>query len=117
MESCRLQWQVNLMGVLTWLNLDWAIRYDLEAYYSSYTILTNYTCEKHHGISPADRENSGLQIRFPYTSPHDDEQFGSLLLTFYPTTFRLLVQRISCSSSNFIFQHNKWTIYTKYKLD
>ena len=52
-------------------------------------------CEKHHGISPVDRGNSGQQLRFPYTSPHDDEQFGSLSLTFYPTTSRLLVQGTS----------------------
>ena len=52
-------------------------------------------CEKHHGISPVDRGNSGLQLQFPYTSPHDDEKFGSLSLTFYPTTSRLLVQGTS----------------------
>ena len=52
-------------------------------------------CEKHHGITPIDRGHSGLQLRFPYTSPGDEEQYGSLSLTFYPTTSRLLVQGTS----------------------
>ena len=52
-------------------------------------------CEKHHGIAPIDRGHSGLQLWFPYTSPSDEEQYGSLSMTFYPTTSRPLVQGTS----------------------
>ena len=34
-------------------------------------------------------------VPLPYTSPFDQEQYGSLSLTFYPTTSRLLVQGTS----------------------
>ena len=34
----------------------------------------------------------GQQLRFPYTSPGESEHYGSISLTFYPTTSRLLVQ-------------------------
>ena len=52
-------------------------------------------CEEHHGIAAIDRGHSGLQFRFPYTSPFDQKQYGSLSLTFYPPTSRLLVQGTS----------------------
>ena len=52
-------------------------------------------CEKHHGITPIGRGHSGLQLRIPYTSPSEEEQYGSLSLTFYPTTSRLMVQGTS----------------------
>ena len=52
-------------------------------------------CEKHHGVTPIDRGHCGLQFRFLYTSPNDEEQYGSLSLTFYATTSRLLVQGTS----------------------
>ena len=48
-------------------------------------------CETHHGVSPIDRGVNG-QLRFPYTSPGEPEHYGSISLTFYPTTSRLLVQ-------------------------
>ena len=49
-------------------------------------------CEAHHGVSPIDRGVNGQQFRFPYSSPGDSEHYGSISLTFYPTTSRLLVQ-------------------------
>ena len=49
-------------------------------------------CETHHGVSPIDRGVNGQQLRFPYTSPGEPEHYGSISLTFYPTTSRLLVQ-------------------------
>ena len=52
-------------------------------------------CETHHGVSPIDRGVNGQQFRFPYSSPGDSEHYGSISLTFYPTTSRLLVQGYS----------------------
>ena len=49
-------------------------------------------CESHHGVSPVDRGVNGQQLKFPYTSPGESEHYGSISLTFYPTTSRLLVQ-------------------------
>ena len=49
-------------------------------------------CETYHDVSPIDRGLNGQQLRFPYTSPRDSEHYGSISLTFYPTTSRLLVQ-------------------------
>ena len=49
-------------------------------------------CETYHDVSPIDRGLNGQQLRFPYTSPGDSEHYGSISLTFYPTTSRLLVQ-------------------------
>ena len=49
-------------------------------------------CESHHDVSPIDRGINGQQLRFPYTSPGESEHYGSISLTFYPTTSRLLVQ-------------------------
>ena len=49
-------------------------------------------CQNYHGVVPIDRGHHGLQLRFDYTSPDDDELYGTLSLTFYPTTSRLLVQ-------------------------
>ena len=52
-------------------------------------------CERHHGVTPIDRGQHGLQFRFSYISPNDNEQYGTLSLTLYPTTSRLLVQGTS----------------------
>ena len=49
-------------------------------------------CESHHGVSPVDRGVNGQQLKFPYASPGESEHYGSISLTFYPTTSRLLVQ-------------------------
>ena len=49
-------------------------------------------CQRHHGVIPIDRGQHGLQFRFPYISPNEKEHYGTLSLTFYPTTSRLLVQ-------------------------
>ena len=49
-------------------------------------------CQTHHGVNPIDRGVNGQQLRFPYTSPGESEHYGSISLTFYPTTSRLLVQ-------------------------
>ena len=49
-------------------------------------------CKAYHGVSPTDRGQHGLQLYFAYTSPDDSETYGSISLTFYPTTARLLVQ-------------------------
>ena len=52
-------------------------------------------CELHHNVRPVDRGSNGIQFRFDYTSPDDAENFGTLSLTFYATTSRLLVQGTS----------------------
>ena len=52
-------------------------------------------CELHHNVRPVDRGSNGIQLRFDYTSPDDAENFGTLSLTFYATTSRLLVQGTS----------------------
>ena len=39
--------------------------------------------------------NNSQQLRFSYTSPGESEHYGSISLTFYPTTSRLLVQGLS----------------------
>ena len=52
-------------------------------------------CENYYGISPVNRGHSGLQFRFDYTSPCDSEIYGTISLTFYPSTSRLLVQGTS----------------------
>ena len=49
-------------------------------------------CQRHHGVVPIDRGQHGLQLRFPYNSPNEKEHYGTLSLTFYLTTSRLLVQ-------------------------
>ena len=49
-------------------------------------------CQHHHGVTPIERGRNGVQLRFPYSSPDDGEHYGSISLTFYPTTSRLLVQ-------------------------
>ena len=49
-------------------------------------------CKAYHGVSPTHRGQHGLQLYFAYTSPDDSETYGSISLTFYPTTARLLVQ-------------------------
>ena len=49
-------------------------------------------CKVYHGVSPIDRGQHGLQFYFAYTSPNDSETYGSISLTFYPTTARLPVQ-------------------------
>ena len=50
-------------------------------------------CETYDGATPVDHGPNGLQPRFPYKSPDDDtECYGTIYLTFYPTTSRLLVQ-------------------------
>ena len=49
-------------------------------------------CKVYHGVSPIDRGQHGLLFYFAYTSPNDSETYGSISLTFYPTTARLLVQ-------------------------
>ena len=49
-------------------------------------------CQNYHGVVPIDRGHHGLQLRFDYTSLDDDELYGTLSLTFYLTTSRLLVQ-------------------------
>ena len=52
-------------------------------------------CEFYHNVRPIDRGPNGIQYRFDYTSPDDAENYGSLSLTFYATTSRLLVQGTS----------------------
>ena len=52
-------------------------------------------CERHHGVTPIDRGQHGVRFRFSYISPNDNEQYGTLSLTLYPTTSRLLVQGTS----------------------
>ena len=52
-------------------------------------------CERHHDTRPIDRGQHGVQYRFSYMSPNDTVSYGSLSLTFYPTTSRLLVQGTS----------------------
>ena len=49
-------------------------------------------CEHHYDIAPIDRGHHGLQFRFDYRSPNEDEHYGSISLTFYPSTARLHVQ-------------------------
>ena len=49
-------------------------------------------CQTYHDISPIDRRQNGLQMVFPYLSPGDTEQLGSVSLTFYASTSRLHVQ-------------------------
>ena len=44
-------------------------------------------CENYYGISPV--------VSFDYTSPCDSEIYGTISLTFYPSTSRLLVQGTS----------------------
>ena len=53
-------------------------------------------CQQHHCVSPVDRGHNGIQLRFEYASPDDaNEHFGTISLTFYATTSRLLVQGTS----------------------
>ena len=49
-------------------------------------------CLTHHGADPIDHGQNGTQLYFLYSSPGDVEYYGSISLTFYPTTSRLLVQ-------------------------
>ena len=49
-------------------------------------------CEHHHDVKPIDRGQHGIQYRFSYTSPSDTDYYGTLSLTFFSTTSRLLVQ-------------------------
>ena len=49
-------------------------------------------CERHHDVKPIDRGQHGIQYRFSYTSPSDRDYYGTLSLTFFSTTSRLLVQ-------------------------
>ena len=53
-------------------------------------------CQKHYCVNPVDRGHNGLQFRFEYTSPDDaTEHYGTISLTFYGSTSRLLVQGTS----------------------
>ena len=53
-------------------------------------------CQKHYCVNPVDRGHNGLQFRFEYTSPDDaTEHYGTISLTFYASTSRLLVQGTS----------------------
>ena len=49
-------------------------------------------CETCHDVIPIDWGLNGQHLGFPNTSPGDSEHYGSISLTFYPTTSRLLVQ-------------------------
>ena len=51
--------------------------------------------QRHHDTKPTDRGHHGLQLRAPYVSPSDQVQYGTISLTFYPSTSRLLVQGTS----------------------
>ena len=52
-------------------------------------------CEIHHSTKPVDNGPNGLQFKFAYTSPNDIVPYGTISLTFYPSTSRLLVQGTS----------------------
>ena len=54
-----------------------------------------HQCEIYYDMSPHDRAINGLQFKLPYVSPSDKEHYGSISLTFYPSTSRLLVQGTS----------------------
>ena len=49
-------------------------------------------CEHFYNRKPIDRGHHGLQFKFDYCSPNEAEHYGSISLTFYPSTARLHVQ-------------------------
>ena len=49
-------------------------------------------CKSSYDCEPIDRGHQGIQIRCQYHSPDDSSAYGSLSLTFYGSTSRLLVQ-------------------------
>ena len=49
-------------------------------------------CEHYYKLQPIDRGHHGLQFKFDYCSPQETESYGSISLTFYPSTARLHVQ-------------------------
>ena len=49
-------------------------------------------CEHYYELQPIDRGHHGLQFKFDYRSPQETESYGSISLTFYPSTACLHVQ-------------------------
>ena len=49
-------------------------------------------CVECHLVTPIKRGSNGDQLKFMYSSPKDTDTYGSISLTFYPSTSRLLVQ-------------------------
>ena len=84
-------------------------------------------CERYYGMQPIDRGHHGLQFKFEYHSPLEPESYGSISLTFYPSTSRLLVQGSSYllwveehlpsiysdTESEFITHTSKWAFLTR----
>ena len=84
-------------------------------------------CEQYYGMQPIDRGHHGLQFKFEYHSPLEPESYGSISLTFYPSTSRLLVQGSSYllwveehlpsiysdTESEFITHTSKWAFLTR----
>ena len=84
-------------------------------------------CEQYYGMQPIDRGHHGLQFKFEYHSLLEPESYGSISLTFYPSTSRLLVQGSSYllwveehlpsihwdTESEFITHTSKWAFLTR----
>ena len=45
-------------------------------------------CEHYYNRKPIDCGHHGLQLKFDYCSPNEAEHYGSISLTFYPSTAR-----------------------------
>ena len=86
-------------------------------------------CEHYYELQPIDREHHGLQFKFDYRSPQETKSYGSISLTFYPSTARLHVQgssyllwveehllSIYADTETQLMTHtSKWTFLTRQK--
>ena len=52
-------------------------------------------CKEKYDCSINDKGHHGVQLRCPYLSPGETSAYGTISLTFYSTTSRLLVQGTS----------------------